>query len=198
MTTEPNTKTVVGLFDTLEAAQQAIHALIEEGFTRDNISLVTHDAEGKHATHMQKAERSGETSEGAGFGATGGGVVGGIAGLLVGIGALSIPGIGPVIAAGPLAAAIGMTAAGAGLGAAAGGIVGALVGAGIPEREANSYAEGVRRGGTMVIVQAADIMVDRAYSIMQRYSAVDMNQRSEQWRQSGWTTSDPGDSAYQG
>ena len=79
-----------------------------------------------------------------------------IAGLLVGIGALAVPGIGPVLAFGPLAAAIGATAAGAGLGAAAGGIIGALVGLGIPEEDANFYAEGVKRGGVLVTVRADD------------------------------------------
>lgn len=204
MTTAP--KTVVGLFESFDEAQRVVQDLIDNGFRRDNVSVVANDAEGRYAqqhravgdrdrTGRRDADQS-EAAEGAGFGATGGTAVGGIVGLLVGIGALTIPGIGPVIAAGPILTAIGTTALGAGLGAAAGGIIGALVGAGIPEQEAGAYAEGVRRGGALVIVQAADIMVERAYSIMQRHGAVDMNERTSQWRQSGWSSFDPNAEPY--
>lgn len=198
MSDVPATRTVIGLFDTYAAAQQSVRDLVENGFSRDNISLVTQDPQGRAAEAARDVGGSHETAEGAGFGAVGGSVVGGLTGLLVGIGALAIPGIGPVIAAGPFAAAIGATAAGAGLGAATGGIVGALVGLGIAEPEANNYAEAVRRGGTMVIVEAAGIMVDRAYEILQRHGSVDLNARAAQWRQSGWTTFDPNDAPYQG
>ncbi len=191
-------KTVVGLFENFDEAQRVVQDLIDNGFRRDNVSVVASDTEGRHSQRYRavgEGERS-EAAEGAGFGATGGTAVGGVIGLLVGIGALTIPGIGPVLAAGPLLTAIGTTALGAGLGAAAGGLVGALVGAGIPEQEAGSYAEGVRRGGALVIVQAADMMVERAYAIMQRHGAVDINRRSDEWRQSGWTAFDPQGEPY--
>ena len=91
-------------------------------------------------------------------------MLGGVLGLLVGVGAHAIPGIGPVLAAGSLAAALGTAGAstlvGAGLGAATGGIVGGLVGLGIPEEDATMYAEGARRGGTLVTAQVADNLAD--------------------------------------
>lgn len=130
-------------------------------------------------------------------------MIGGAAGLLIGAGLLAIPGIGPVLAAGPLAAAIGTTAAtvgagalGAGIGAATGGLLGGLVGAGVPEDEANYYAEGVRRGGTLVAVSTDERMANTARTIMQRRSAIDIEARGTEWRQSGWTRFDPNAGPY--
>jgi hypothetical protein len=131
-------------------------------------------------------------ASGAAAGAGIGAVLGGLAGLLVGLGALAIPGIGPIIAAGPLAT----TLAGAGLGAATGGLVGALADAGIPEGEAGVYAEGVRRGGTLVTVRAGEDMVSRATEIMNRYTPVDINQRTTEWRDSGWSGFDANAGPY--
>lgn len=183
----PETRTVIALFDSFETAQHAVQALVDNGFLADNISLIAHDPQ----QQLVKQFGGHPSSEGATIGATGGALIGGVSGLLASIGTLMIPGIGPVLAAGSLAATLGATALGAGLGAAAGGIVGALVGMGVSETEAGSYAEGVRRGGTLVTVEAAGMMVDRAYAILRDYGAVDMNQRSAQWRQSGWTAYDP-------
>jgi len=121
-----------------------------------------------------------QTTEAAGTGAVGGGILGGLAGLLVGLGALTIPGIGPVLAAGPLAAALGTTLAGAGIGAAAGGLVGALVGIGVPEEEAEYYAEGVRRGGVLVSVHASDATADDATSALRSSGALDVETEREQ------------------
>ena len=105
---------------------------------------------------------------------------------MVGLGALLIPGVGPVIAAGPLATVLGLTAAGAGIGAAAGGLIGALTHAGVPEDDANYYAEGVRRGGTLVMVASPDEQAQNAYDIMQTHGAVDIDERGEDYRNSGW------------
>jgi len=123
-------------------------------------------------------------------------VVGGVLGLLVGIGALAIPGIGPVIAAGPLVAALGTAAAGAGIGAAAGGLLGALVGAGIPEEEAHLYAEGVRRGGSLVTVSTDESMASTAYSVLRRHNAVDVDERGQMYREQGWERFDPDAGPY--
>lgn len=190
-------KTVVGMFNTLSDGQNAIQELIDNGFRKEDISLIAHDGRnGKTgiADNTSMSETGKEAGKGAAAGAVGGGVLGGVLGLLVGIGALAIPGIGPILAAGPLVAALGAAGAstlvGAGVGAAAGGLVGALVGAGIPEADANFYAEGVRRGGTLVTVSAADNLVDRAADIMQRHGAVDIDERLASWQQSGWTRFD--------
>jgi hypothetical protein len=196
-------KTVVGLFDTTAEAQSVVQELINNGFERNDISLVANDARGEYANYRAVGDTTeSSAAEGAGAGAVGGGVLGGVLGLLVGVGALAIPGIGPVLAAGPLAAALGAAGAstlvGAGIGAAAGGIIGALVGAGIPEEDAGFYAEGIRRGGTLVMVKASDDMAQRAYDTMRSYGAVDVDERSGTWRQSGWTNFDSNAGPYEG
>ncbi len=185
-------KTVVGLFDTAAEAQNVVQSLVNGGFTREDISILANNRDGTTSDTAGSA-----TAEGAGAGAVGGGVLGGVLGLLVGVGALAIPGIGPVLAAGPLAAALGAAGAstlvGAGIGAAAGGIIGALVGAGIPEEDAGFYAEGVRRGGTLVMVKSSDEMAQQAYDIMTSAGAVDVERRGSDWRSSGWTGFNPND-----
>lgn len=191
------TKVVVGLFDTFDAARDVVQEMVDNGFSRDNISLVTHDREGEQGQSRRSVGEQTEAAEGAKFGTASGSIMGGIAGLLVGIGAFTIPGIGPLIGAGPIITALGSTVLGAGIGATAGSVIGALVGVGVPEEHAHSYAEGVRRGGSLVVVEASDIMVDRAYDIMQRHGAVDVNERARQWRQSGWTAFDSNAGPYQ-
>lgn len=187
-------RTVVALYDDFASANAAVRDLVDNGFSRDDISLMASDAEGTYGNYITgrevtDVETSGAT-EGAGVGAGVGAVVGGLGGLLVGLGALAIPGVGPVIAAGPLAAAL-TGLAGAGVGAVAGGITGGLLGAlvdmGIPEESAHYYAEGVRRGGTLVSLRASDDMTNRAVDIMNRHNPVDINQRATQWRETGWT-----------
>jgi len=187
-------KQVVGLFDNMADAHGAVQELTNAGFTSDNISIVANNASGETTNYDSSGS---EAAEGAGAGAVGGAVLGGLGGLLVGLGALAIPGVGPVIAAGTLATALGTTAVGAGLGAAAGGLVGALVGAGIPEDDANLYAEGIRRGGALVTVQAStDAEADRAADILDRYNVVDIDERGASYRSSGWNRFDDSDTTY--
>lgn len=179
--------TVVGLFDDFSTAQRTVQMLVDAGVDRDAISIVANDAKGEYKHYDADGNNA---AEGAGAGAVGGGVIGGVLGLLVGVGALAIPGIGPVLAAGPLAAALGTAGAstlvGAGIGAATGGLIGGLVGLGISEEDAHMYAEGVRRGGTLVTAKVADNMANTAVEIMQRNGAVDLNTVGASWRQSGW------------
>jgi hypothetical protein len=122
-------------------------------------------------------------AKGAGIGAA----IGGLGGLLVGLGALAIPGIGPVVAAGPLLAAL----TGAGVGAVTGGIVGALVDLGIPDEEAHIYSEGLRRGHVLVIAQAPDSSANAVTRIMERPGLVDIHRQADSWRASGWKSFDP-------
>jgi len=192
-------KNVVGLFDNSSDAQGALQDLKDAGFSGNDISFVANNNRGDYGSHDDSTSGGTEAEEGAGFGATGGAVLGGLTGLLVGLGALAIPGIGPVVAAGTLATALGSTALGAGIGAAAGGLVGALVGAGVPEDHANIYAEGVRRGGALITVQAnSDDEADRAADIMDRHNVVDIDRRGEEYRSSGFSRFDEtaGDSSY--
>jgi hypothetical protein len=107
--------------------------------------------------------------------------LGGLGGILVGLGALAIPGLGPVIAAGPIVAGL----AGAGVGAAAGGLVGGLVGWGIPEDEAKGYAEGVRQGGTLVMVRATEGQIEKIEEIMNRHYLVNLQERPAASRRQG-------------
>jgi len=189
-------KQVVGLFDNMQDAHGAVQELTNAGFTSDDISIVANNASGAYSTTDGGGS---EAAEGAGAGAVGGAVLGGLGGLLVGLGALAIPGVGPVVAAGTLATTLGTTAVGAGIGAAAGGLVGALVGAGIPEDDANIYAEGIRRGGALVTVQASnDNDADRAADILDRYNVVDIDERGSEYRSAGWNRFDENDTSYSG
>jgi hypothetical protein len=190
-------RTIVGLFDTHMEAQQAVNDLTTSGVARDAISIVASDARGEYATSVGDTSQAGE---GAAAGAVSGGVLGGLLGLLVGVGALAIPGIGPIVAAGPLAAALGTAGAtavaGAGIGAASGGLLGALIGAGIPEEEAHAYTEGVRRGGTLVTVTTDAVADSTVTAILQRNGAVDIDARGAEWRRSGWDRFDPNADPY--
>jgi uncharacterized membrane protein len=178
-------QSVVGIFDRRSEAEDAVRELINSSFRREDISLIAGNASGEYAKPMVASD---EGMSGTTAGATTGAVVGGIGGLLVGVGALAIPGIGPVIAAGPLVT----TLLGAGVGAAAGGLIGALVDVGVPEEEAKYYAEGIRRGSTLVSVRADDeMMIDRAVNIFERHNAIDIDRRAEEWRKAGWTGFDP-------
>ncbi|MBA3444621.1 MAG: YsnF/AvaK domain-containing protein [Gemmatimonadales bacterium] len=139
--------TVVGLFKDQVDAEQAIERLKKAGFSESQIGVAIRD----RSQQEELIEGTGtQAAEGATTGAIGGGVLGGVIGLLAGVGALAIPGIGPIIAGGALAS----TLAGAGIGAAAGGLLGALTGMGIPEEDARHFDEGFRAGGTLVTVNA--------------------------------------------
>jgi uncharacterized membrane protein len=179
-------KTVVGLFEDYRDADRAVSELSSQGFTRSEISIAARDSAIRDRMVAGEAGTERAVAESAGAGAVGGSVVGGLAGLLVGIGALAIPGVGPVIAAGTLATTLGSTAVGAGIGAAAGGLIGALVGLGIPEEDATFYAEGVKRGGVLVTVQTSDDRASEALSIMRRSNAVDVDTQRNTWTKSGW------------
>ncbi len=139
--------TVVGLFRDQPSAERAIQSLKAAGFPERQIGVAVRDRAQQEAI----TEGTGtQAAEGAATGAMSGGVVGGVIGLLAGVGALAIPGIGPIIAGGALAS----TLAGAGIGAAAGGLLGALVGMGIPEEDARHFERGFQEGGVLVTVQA--------------------------------------------
>jgi uncharacterized protein (TIGR02271 family) len=141
------TGTVVGLFRKTIAAERAIRDLKDAGFTDQQIGVLMRDPDEVRRLAEQTGTKAGE---GAAAGAITGGAVGGLVGLLAGIGALVIPGIGPIIAGGALAS----TLAGAGIGAAAGGLLGALIGMGIPEEEARYYELGLQEGGILISVDA--------------------------------------------
>jgi hypothetical protein len=185
------TRTIARLYDTYADASSAVSSLEAAGFMRDDISIVANDGAtgttttGGVATDTTTATASDhdDTANGAGTGATIGTVLGGGAGVLAGIGALAIPGLGPIVAAGWLVAAL----TGAGAGAAAGGLLGSLVGAGVEERDAHVYSEGLRRGGSLVTVRTDDSRAAEAEAIMARHNPVDTTAREADYRTSGWT-----------
>jgi hypothetical protein len=155
MSTRTNTEsttqrgTVVGLFHNQADAERGIQRLKQAGFSESQIGVALRDRE----RQQELVEGTGtQAAEGATTGAIGGGVLGGVIGLLAGVGAIAIPGVGPIIAGGTLAS----TLAGAGIGAAAGGLIGALVGMGVPEEDAAHFDQGFRAGGTLVTVNAED------------------------------------------
>jgi uncharacterized protein (TIGR02271 family) len=155
--------TVVGVFDDRDDAQRAIEALKDAGFRSEDIGITMRDRKEAEALVEDTGTHAGA---GAATGAMAGGVLGGLAGWLVGIGALAIPGIGPIVAAGPIAAAL----TGAAVGAAGGGLIGALTGMGVPEEEARWYESEVGRGGILVTA-GAEGRYDEARSIMLRHGA---------------------------
>ncbi len=167
-------KTVIGLYDDPTSAQDAVRELVNAGIKRDQISLMANDAKGELSGQMEPIDPVEDLGDGAAKGA----VLGGLGGLLVGLGALAIPGIGPILAAGPIAAAL----AGAGAGAVIGSVVGVLVDAGVSEDQAHAFAEGLRRGGTLVVAKTSDDEAQKTADVMNRYGAIDVEDRATGWR----------------
>ena len=188
------TVTISRLYDTYADAQSAVRGLEAAGVPHSEIGIVANNSDSWFSTD-KKVDRDGDgvddRAESAGKGAGIGAGIGGTAGLLAGLGLLAIPGLGPVVAAGWLAA----TAVGAAAGAATGGIVGALTEAGVSQEDAHVYAEGVRRGGTLVSARVADTDRARLDAVLSK-SAVNLNDRSLAWRKSGWKTFDPASKPY--
>ena len=164
------TSTVIGLFANRAAAERAVDAMLRAGYSRDHMSIVAADSKTKGTDVPDLAPQEGSATD-AGAGAA----IGGIAGFVGGIVALAIPGIGPIIAAGPLAAGI----MGAGIGAAAGGVVGALQSSGVPENDAARYAEAIRAGRVLITAQVRDDRVDDAVDILERAGAIDIEETGE-------------------
>ena len=164
---------VFGIYRDTVSLSGGLEALRTAGFRNTDVSVLMPENTGtKDFTHQKDTK----APEGATTGATTGAVVGGVLGWLAGIGALAIPGIGPLIAAGPI---IGMLA-GAGAVGVAGGIVGTLIGFGIPEYEAKRYEGRVRSGGILLSVHCDNSeWVKRAKQILEQTGAEDIASSSE-------------------
>ncbi len=183
-------RTITGLYDSYEDARTAVRALEDAGVPSGDISIVTNKV-----NDVDVEGQGNYAAEGAGTGAGLGAVAGGAGGLLAGLGMLAIPGVGPVVAAGWLAATAAGAAAGAVAGGAVGGIVGAMAKEGVPQEDAEFYAEGIRRGGSVVVAKVDDGRVPEAHAILDQSSPVDMSSRRAAYVQQGWTgfdeTSEP-------
>ena len=170
--------TITRSYEDYATAAAVVEELGNAGFSDSDISVI-----GRREDHGDS-----NAGEGAGIGAG----VGGAAGLLAGLGMIAIPGIGPVVAAGWLAA----TAAGAAAGAAAGGIIGAMTSAGVDERDAHVYAESVRRGGSVVSLRTSEARAPEAEAIMDRATPIDMTTRRADYEREGWTQFDANATPY--
>jgi hypothetical protein len=183
------TVTISRLYKNYADAQRAITSLEAAGVPHSDLSIVANNSDNWYGAD-KKVDRGRDgtddrAEEGAATGAGIGAGLGGAAGLLAGLGVLAIPGLGPVVAAGWLAS----TTLGVMAGAATGTIVGALTEAGVSEEEAPLYAEGVRRGGTLVSARVPEEERTRFESILDQ-SAVNIRERSAVWQRSGWETFD--------
>lgn len=166
-------KSVMGIVESRMRAESILNSLQAAGVSTNNISVLLPD---KSGTRDFAHEHNTKAPEGAIAGAGTGGVLGGTLGLLMGVGALAIPGLGPFIAAGPLMAAL----SGAAAGATVGGIAGALVGMGIPEVEAKRYEGKVSGGNILIAVHTEDADTqENIEKILEREGAHDVATSSE-------------------
>jgi hypothetical protein len=171
-------QTIAGFFRTQAEGEHANAALMQAGFSQDEVSFIAGDTRGHGLPKVGPSVKEAESEAGSDA------IVGGIIGLAAGMIAVVLPGIGALIAAGPIAGAIGgMTA-----GAAAGGVIGFLKDHGVSEEQAEFYEEGVRRGGALVTVQGVDGDREKAArKILDESGAIEVEQLADEWRSAGWT-----------
>lgn len=165
--------TVIGVFRSREQAEAAVRAMRDDGFRDNEISIVAKRKGGEAAKRKDDTEQAAEpggmdmgTGEDLSEGASWGGTLGGVAGLLAGVGALTIPGVGPIIAAGPLAAGLS--------GAVTGGITGGLLDLGLPEERGRHYEEEVKRGNILAVIETSAERIDKAAEILRSKGANDV------------------------
>ena len=152
-------KSVIGVFNSRENAEQAVNSLRSQGFTTEEINIVS-----KNKNRQGQGEEYFEDD--ITDGALTGGTLGGIGGLLLGAGALAIPGVGPVIAAGPIAAALS--------GAVAGGITGGLIDWGIPAEAGKRYEQQVAQGGILAVIRSDAAKSNQAAQVLRQNGAKDV------------------------
>ncbi len=168
------TRAVFGLVQNQQQASTIVSQLKQAGFSNDDISVLFPD---KRGTKDFAHEKNTKAPEGATTGGVTGGALGGVLGGLVGAGALAIPGLGPLIAAGPIIGAL----SGGAVGAGAGGIIGALVGLGMPEYEAKRYEGKLREGNILISVHSdSSDETSRAKDIFRRSGATDISATGEE------------------
>jgi len=164
---------VFGIYATRSGMENVVSALKDAGFANTDVSILFPESLG---TGELTTEKSSKAPEGAAAGAGSGFLLGGALGWFVGVGALAIPGVGPLIAAGPILAAL----AGAGIGSAVGGVAGAVVGMGIPEYEAKRYEGRVKDGGILLSVHCATSdEISRAKELLKLTGADDIASSGE-------------------
>lgn len=189
------TNTISRTYDSAMHARSVVSELKAIGVMEDDISVIARDDhnELESVTAESVNENDGSVVGGAGIG----GMVGGVAGMLAGLGLMAIPGVGPLVAAGWLATTAAGVATGAVAGAATGGIVSALTDSGVTPRDAETYAEAVRRGAILISVRAEETLEPRVTIIMDRHSPSDLTTRRAAWETEGWTRYDANAAPYQ-
>ncbi len=178
------TRVLSYMFDDTNQARRAVAELESAGFTSSEVSMVARAGDDGVDDYTD--------SSGAATGAEIGGVAGAGAGILAALGMLAIPGIGPVVAAGVLATTL-VTATG---GAVAGGLIGALTDYGVDRADADVYAEGIRRGGSLVTVRADDSRWQQADTILRRHGPVNTADRRDEYSSAGWRGGEADSEAY--
>lgn len=161
--TSQEAKAVIGVFDSRSSAEKAVNELRSQGFTTEEINVVSKGGKGGN-TEMVNDDIT--------DGALTGGTLGGIGGLIVGAGALAIPGIGPIVAAGPIAAALS--------GAVAGGIAGGLIDWGIPAEVSRRYEQSVAQGGILAVIRTQSNKVNQAAQVLRQNGAKDVESHKAQ------------------
>jgi hypothetical protein len=188
------TKTITRVYEDITSAEQTVRELVGAGLGSSHIGLVASNADGWHRPgaksvspiHDKDRDGKDDRAEGAATGGGLGAILGGAAGAAAGLGMIAIPGIGPVVAAGWLAA----LAAGAVGGGVAGGLIGALVESGTSKENAQLYAEAVRRGGAIVTAKVSDDD-EPQYAAIMDHRCYDVSARVSAWREEGWKGYDP-------
>ena len=165
---------VFGIYSTRVAVENATDSLIRTGFPAADISVLLPESHG--GSKDMGTEKATKAPEGTAAGVTTGAAIGGTLGVLAGVGLLSIPGLGPFIAAGPIMAGL----AGLGVGGAVGGVTGALIGMGIPEFEAKRYEDRLQKGGILLSVHCdTSDEINRAKKVLKTTGAEDIASTGE-------------------
>ena len=161
--TQKANQTVIGVFESRDRAEIAVNTLRKQGFTTEEINIVS--------KKQKNQDQDGTYDDDITDGTLTGGTLGGIGGLLMGAGALMIPGLGPILAAGPIAAAVG--------GAIAGGIAGGLIDWGIPAEASQRYEQEVAHGSILAIIRTDSAKVNSAAQILRQNGAKDVENHSK-------------------
>lgn len=172
-------QTIVSVFKYQEGVEAAIKQLKDLGYNPSEFSIVMKDV---HKREEIENNTAANMTKGALSGALTGGILAGVAGLVVGLGLVTLPGLGAVVVAGPIATALGLTGAAATVttatvtGAVGGGLIGGLIGTGFSREDAAKYEEFVRAGGILLIVPARDVRTDEVRDILAKHGATDIRQ----------------------
>ncbi|MBE9236704.1 histidine kinase [Anabaena aphanizomenioides LEGE 00250] len=194
------TKRAVGVFSHRRDAETALRDLRNAGFPMNQVSLIAKDTDNSEKRNLE----GNKADEGLKAGAATGGAIGGIGGLLVGLGTLAIPGVGPVMAGGAVATALATTLTGGVVGAAVGGIAGGLIGLGIPEERARVYSDRFQRGHYLIIVDGTQAQIHQAETILKGlgieefdiYDARDVNEYQPSEHQRSFETVKPTETVH--